>query len=708
MQAGETEPRMKSRGMKLIQRLLLAVLGPVLVLGGAEGVLRLGGYGVATDYFMAADIGGRKVWVENPFFGCRFFPERIARTPPCAVFDRRKAPGTIRVFVLGESAAMGEPLEEFGVARQMGCLLEARYPGKRFEVVNAAMTAINSHGIVEIAREVAGREADAIILYMGNNEVVGPYGPGTVFGRFAGWRGLTRARVWATRWRLAQVLRLALGGWRAGAADAWEGLEMFAQRQVGEEDERLGAVRRQFRANVEEIIGLARRAGAEVILCTVAVNLRDCAPFGGEAAWARYAEAQAREEAGRIREADEGYGRARDGDTLRVRADGAINGILREMGEAGSPGVRLVDVERRIRGPGGRVPGHETFLDHVHFNFAGNYAVARELAAAVAELPALRGVAGEGWLTLEECRERLMYTVWSELDLTDQFLQRLQRPPFREQPGNERRVRALMRHGEELKESVESAGLKELRTHFLRAIEEHPGDGWYRAGWGAVLCERGEYGEAEGHLQAALALAPHHYDQRAALALLLGSTGRAGEGVGTILGRKRKGGGLAAQYLASVGRVLMRSGQVGAAEEFLREAVRWDGGHLRARQDLAACFVKQGRLGEAEAELREVLTRRPGQVEAEEDLAVLLAVSGKMDEAGRRMERILRTHPARAEAQVKHALLLLQGGDRERAVKALKKALELQPGNADARALLEQVQGAGGGGQSEWGPRRER
>ena len=222
------------------------------------------------------------------------------------------------------------------------------------------------------------------------------------------------------------------------------------------------------------------------------------------------------------------------------------------------------------------------------------------------------------------------------------------------------------------------------------------------------MCERGEYGEAEGHLQAALALAPHHYDQRAALALLLGSTGRAGEGVGTILGRKRKGGGLAAQYLASVGRVLMRSGQVGAAEEFLREAVRWDGGHLRARQDLAACFVKQGRLGEAEAELREVLTRRPGQVEAEEDLAVLLAVSGKMDEAGRRMERILRTHPARAEAQVKHALLLLQGGDRERAVKALKKALELQPGNADARALLEQVQGAGGGGQSEWGPRRER
>ena len=95
------------------------------------------------------------MWIDNPFFGYRFFAPRLARTPPGAVIDREKPPGTIRVFVLGESAAMGDPLDEFGPARQLACLLEARYPGKRFEVVNAAMTAINSHVIAEIAREAA-------------------------------------------------------------------------------------------------------------------------------------------------------------------------------------------------------------------------------------------------------------------------------------------------------------------------------------------------------------------------------------------------------------------------------------------------------------------------------------------------------------------------------------------------------------------------
>ena len=52
---------------------------------------------------------------------------------------------------------------------------------------------------VEIAREAARLRPDAFILYIGNNEIVGPYGPGTVFGPFTGSALVTRARVLATR-----------------------------------------------------------------------------------------------------------------------------------------------------------------------------------------------------------------------------------------------------------------------------------------------------------------------------------------------------------------------------------------------------------------------------------------------------------------------------------------------------------------------------
>ena len=55
-------------------------------------------------------------------------------------------------------------------------MLELRYPGTRFEVVNGAMAGINSNVILPIARDCAGAGGDIWVIYMGNNEVVGPFG----------------------------------------------------------------------------------------------------------------------------------------------------------------------------------------------------------------------------------------------------------------------------------------------------------------------------------------------------------------------------------------------------------------------------------------------------------------------------------------------------------------------------------------------------
>ena len=44
------------------------------------------------------------------------------------------------------------------------------------------MTAINSHAVLPIARECARHEGDLWIVYMGNNEMIGPFGAISVFG----------------------------------------------------------------------------------------------------------------------------------------------------------------------------------------------------------------------------------------------------------------------------------------------------------------------------------------------------------------------------------------------------------------------------------------------------------------------------------------------------------------------------------------------
>ena len=543
------------------------------------------------------------------------------------VIDREKQPGTLRVFVLGESAAMGDPLAEFGLARQVSCLLKARYPSKRFEVVNAAMTAISSHVMVEIAQEAARLQPDIFIVYAGNNEVVGPYGPGTVFGAFSGSSVLTRARVWATRLRISHLLKSLVRRIpeNEGAAE-WEGLNLFSERHLADGDERLGVARSQYRKNINRILSMAREAGAESILCTVAVNLRDFPPLAGEAARGLYTLAESLLANGNVAEANQHFVRARDQDELRVRADGAMNELVREMGEAGVPGVRLVDAERFFQeSNGGLVPGNEVFLDHVHFNFAGNYALALELAKAVTELSALREEPAKEWLSLSECQNRLLYTVWNELDLTDLSIQRIQKPPFRDQSDTVARVKALLRHREGLLHSIQSVNLDELRPVYGDAMRENPDDWNYPAGWGAILMNGSAHlvQEAEGYVRMALALAPHRYDQRAALALILGLLGRADEGIETILGSDRKGGWFPALYLAKNGHLLAQHGRLSPAMDFLTASIRLESDNVRAELDLATCLIQVGRRPEAEAMLRNILKRHPHPTEAAEGLALL-------------------------------------------------------------------------------------
>ena len=60
--------------------------------------------------------------------------------------------------------------------------MEERCSGTKFEVINTGMTAINSHAILAIARDCVPFNGDIWIIYMGNNEVIGPFGAGSVLG----------------------------------------------------------------------------------------------------------------------------------------------------------------------------------------------------------------------------------------------------------------------------------------------------------------------------------------------------------------------------------------------------------------------------------------------------------------------------------------------------------------------------------------------
>lgn len=247
-----------------------------------EVVLRLSGHGYPTAFFVKSPVPGQATVVENDRFSRRYFAPALVRIPKPVAFPPTKSPEALRVFVFGESAAEGDPGPAFGFARILQVLLRERYPDRKVEVINTAVTAINSHVILPIARECADYGGDGWIIYLGNNEVVGPFGSGTIFGRQVPGLTFIRASLALKATSVGQLLDGWIGkfGRRESASpQIWEGMEMFLQQQVRQDDPKMKAVYHHFEQNLTDIIRAGTRSGTRVIVSTVGGNLRDCAPF---------------------------------------------------------------------------------------------------------------------------------------------------------------------------------------------------------------------------------------------------------------------------------------------------------------------------------------------------------------------------------------------------------------------------------------------
>src|SRR5438067_2253478 len=94
---------------KWLFRLLAVFVVPLFTFGALELLLRLLGFGFDPHFFKKTNIRGQEGYVANTDFGLRFFPRSQVRIPDMAVMPATKAPDTFRIFIFGESAALGDP-----------------------------------------------------------------------------------------------------------------------------------------------------------------------------------------------------------------------------------------------------------------------------------------------------------------------------------------------------------------------------------------------------------------------------------------------------------------------------------------------------------------------------------------------------------------------------------------------------------------------
>ena len=520
-----TQPPTRSRTWAL--RLMALIGGPLLFFGLLELGLRLGGFGHPTAFLLLSADHGQATFVQNNQFGWRFFGPRMARVPHPISIARDKAPGTIRIFVLGESAAFGDPQPRFGLPRMLEAMLELRHPGVKFEVVNAAMTGINSHVIVPIARDCSRASGDIWVIYMGNNEVVGPFGAGGVFGAQAPPLLLIRASVALKTTRTGQLLDWLRQASQRTPADKseWGGMRMFLDQKVSADNPRLRAVYRNFQRNLAEIIRIGRNSGAGVVVSTVAVNLRDCSPFaslnganlagpqpaewegllkqGIEAQQAgdwRKAERLFRSAAqidnnfadlrfrlgqsalalGELDEARGQFAAARDLDALRFRCDSRLNEVIRLQAgaNAGAAGILLADAERALAvASPDSIPGAELFYEHVHLTFAGNYTLARCIAEQVEKLlPGSVSASSRSWPEPGVCARRLARTGRAEQLALSDILGRLTDPPFTLQLNHKEQQQHLTSLARKLPPADAPGSLREAQAACEAALTSYPDD----------------------------------------------------------------------------------------------------------------------------------------------------------------------------------------------------------------------------------------
>ena len=673
---------------------LALLLGPFLLLGMLELGLRLAGYGYPTAFFLPSSAGERPMLTDNSQFGWRFFPREVARAPRPQFFPAQKPPGTVRIFVLGESAAMGDPEPAYGFARQLERLLEARHPDQHVEVINAAMTAINSHVIRQIARDCRPCGADFWLVLAGNNEVIGPYGAGTVFGK----QGLGLTAV-----RLNLALRTTrVGQWLAQAGRSsrepanWEGLELFLGHQVPQDDPRLATVYANFAANLTDLADWGRQAGATVLFATVPVNLRDSPPFASrhrpdlrpdeladwdksfttgtqaqaagqfEAALTAYHQAakidgghaqlifqraQCESELHQAASAEADFRLARDLDTLRFRSDSRINDIIRQVATAHSVG--LTDADRQFAArPGEGVPGNDLFYDHVHLNFAGNYLLARLFASEME--PHWPGPAAPAapWLTEAEVARRLGDNDFDQRRVDTEMRARLQQPPFNAQSNFRPRDAQL-----EATIAGLAAPATNFTTNYESAIALAPDDWVLHAGFARLLEAANDAPRASNQWLEVTRLLPH-----------------------SALG------------WASVGRLARLAGDPQQAADYLGQALQQQPDSVEALTESGMVAASRGYTNQARQQFQQALRLQPGFSPARVNLGLLLAHEGDATGAAAEYREALRWHTNNVDARINLANLLSRQGQAGQALALYEEAVELQPENPITRYNLGRLQ----------------
>ncbi|MGC9054238.1 MAG: hypothetical protein ACP5KS_10170, partial [Candidatus Hydrogenedens sp.] len=291
----------------------------------------------------------------------------------------QKNKDTLRIFVFGESAMYG--LESS--VRQLEVILKYSIPEKNWEIYNVSCPGINSHVLYFLAKACSKLSPDFFIIYMGNNETIGPYGEHSLLYSvpFLRTNTMIRLHTYLKHLRMVQLFEQSQSTkWREQKP---KDLFPFLPKQ-GQGKRTL----KLYKNNLRDMIYAGMYAHADVIVGTLSYNRK----FGKK---------------------------KEEWDTIRFEPT-EMNKCIVDTCKIFSKNVHLVDVDGILakKSPQG-IPGYEYFCDNIHFTFEGNYLLACEWFKAISTILKKRNIITEKGdiplISMEDCSHYLGWNHATEL-----------------------------------------------------------------------------------------------------------------------------------------------------------------------------------------------------------------------------------------------------------------------------------------------------
>jgi len=360
---------------------IVIILVPVFFFILLETGLRLFNYGYDFTQWVNP-IKGK--YVLNPDIAHKYF-FNLQHVPYSDgdIFDQEKKSNSFRIFVLGESAGAGYPFTPIGsFSRYLQQRFALEYPESKIEVVNCAMTAINSYAMRDLFPGILKEKPDLILIYAGHNEYYGALGVGSVES-FGTSRALVNLVIYLERFKTFQLLQNVLKS-VAGIFSEKKNpsgtlmARMARDQYIALNSETYKKGIDQFEGNMRDILEMAHKQNVPVILGTLACNLKDQYPFmsvdvagllpkGSNRIRADSVFERAKRELtnGNYHRADSLFRFAKDLDALRFRAPTEINRLIFKFGkEFKYPVVNIDSAFDALSSD--HITGDNLMTDHLH------------------------------------------------------------------------------------------------------------------------------------------------------------------------------------------------------------------------------------------------------------------------------------------------------------------------------------------------------